>query len=123
MPTALCSVNRDGEDLRVYYETSQHRLGHSCPSPDEKWIITDSQDFDENVLALVNVESGAFQIVCWPNSSGGSKRPDQRPANLPPHTHRHIHPAFSPSGRIVHFVSDVSGCSHVYATPVADLMK
>ena len=122
VPTALCSVNRDGGDLRVYYETSEHKLGHSCPTADERWIVTDSQDPDENILALVSAETGSFQILCWPNMSQNSKRPDKRPPNLPPHTHRHTHPAFSPSGRFVHYVSDVTGCSHVYVVPVGDLI-
>ncbi|MBI2195060.1 MAG: PD40 domain-containing protein [Planctomycetes bacterium] len=122
MPTALCSVDREGRDLRVYHETSDYRLGHCCPSPDERWLVTDSQDPDENILMLVHLEGGPRHLLCWPNASIGSGRPDRRHPSLPPHTDRHTHPGFSSTGRYVHYTSDVSGRSQVYVVPVADLL-
>jgi hypothetical protein len=124
VPTALCSVNRDGGDLRVYFETSEHKLGHSCPSPDEKWIVSDSQDPDRNLLLLAHTERDEQHVICWPNMSveaKTSKRPDKRRPDLPPHTHRHVHPRFSETGRYVNYVSDVTGTSHVYVVRVDDL--
>ena len=121
-PTALCSVNRDGGDLRVYHETSAHRLGHSAPSPDERWLVTDSQDPDRNILMLVSTQTGATHLLCWPNMSINSGRPDRRLPHLPAHTDRHPHPGFSRSGRLVHYTSDVSGRSQVYIVPIGDLV-
>jgi len=121
VPTALGSVDRDGGDERIYYETSEHKLGHSAPSPDEQWIVTDSQDPDKNILMLVSTVRNEQHMLCWPDASIGSGRPDRRPVSLPPHTDRHTHPGFSVTGRYVHYTSDVSGCSQVYVAPVADL--
>jgi hypothetical protein len=118
VPTALCSVNRDAGDLRVYHETSAHKLGHSAISPDEKWIATDSQDFDRNILMLASTERDEQRLLCWPNTSIGSGRPDKRAAHLPPHTDRHTHPGFSATGRYVHYTSDASGRSQVYVVEV-----
>ena len=122
VPTALVSVDKEGGDLRVYFETSEHRLGHSQPSPDERWIVTDSQDPDENILMLVSTERDEQHLLCWPNTSINSGRPDKRRPELPPHTDRHTHPGFSPTGRYVHYTSDVSGRSQVYVVPVGDLL-
>ena len=121
VPTALCSHNPQGGDLKVYYEDGVHRLGHSQASPDERWVVTDSQDLDENILLLVSAERDEQHLLCWPNCSINSGRVDARPPRLPPHTDRHAHPGFSSTGRYVHYTSDVSGCSHVYVVPVGDL--
>jgi len=121
VPTALCSVDRCGGDFRVHYETSEYLLGHSCPSPDGKWIVTDSQEPDKNILMLVSLTRDEQHLLCWPNNSVGSGRPDRRLPNLP-RGGGHTHPGFSPSGRYVHFQSDVSGRSHVYIVPVGDLV-
>jgi hypothetical protein len=122
VPTALCSVDREGGDLRVYHETSAHRLGHSCPSPDEQWIVTDSQDPGRNLLMLVSTQRDKQHVLCWPNTSIDPDAPGKRSDHLPPHDHRHTHPAFSPSGRFVHYTSDVSGRSQVYVVAVDDLV-
>lgn len=121
IPTALCSVNRDGEDLQVYYETSKWKLGHSASSSDEKWIVTDSQDVDENILMLVSTQRDEQHMLCWPNmSQGGSKRPHRRSPHLPPHTDTDTHPGFSSTGRYIHYTSDISGRSQIYVVPVGD---
>ncbi len=122
VPTALCSVDAEGGDLRVYYETSEHRLGHSCPSPDEEWIVTDSQDPGENILMLAATGRHEQHLLCWPNMSIDDDAPHKRPPHLPPHTHRHTHPGFSSTGRYVHYVSDVTGRSQVYIVDVSDLV-
>ena len=122
VPTALVSVNREGEDLRVHYETMDHRLGHSQPSPDEQWIVSDSQDLNENILLLAHTRRNEQHMLCWPNMSIGSDRPDKRRADLPPHTDRHTHPGFSPTGKHCHCTSDVSGRSQVYVVPVDDVV-
>lgn len=124
VPTALCSVNRDGEDIQVHYETDQHKLGHSCVSPDEQWIVTDSQDPNENILLLVHRDRDEEHLLCRPNTSIGSDRPDTRPVGLPPvlPPQRHTHPGFSPTGRFIHYTSDVTGRCQVYAVPVDDLV-
>ena len=122
VPTALCSFNSEGEDLRVHYETGDHRLGHSQANPDETWIVTDSQDLDENILLLAGAERDEQHLLCWPNTSINSGRPDRRPPDLPPHNDCHTHPGFSHTGRCVHYTSDVSGRSQVYMAPVADVV-
>jgi oligogalacturonide lyase len=109
VPTALCSVDRSGGDLRVYYETSDHKLGHSCPSPDEQWIITDSQDPGRNILMLVHIPTGKGEVICWPNSSIKANE-------------SHVHPSWSRSGRHVIYTSDVTGKCQVYVVPVGDLV-
>lgn len=119
--TALGAVDRAGADERIYFETTAHRLGHSAPSPDEKWIVTDSQDTPENMVMLVHTERDEQRLLCWANAS--IKKPSMagRLPNLPPHTDTDVHPGFSSTGRYVHFTSDVTGRSQVYVVPVADL--
>jgi Tol biopolymer transport system component len=122
-PTALCSVNREGEDLRVYFETSAWKLGHSASSPDEKWLVSDSQDADENPLLLVSTQRDEQHLLCWPNmSQKTSTRPHRRSTHLPPHTDVDTHPGWSATGRYVHYTSDISGRSQVYVVPVDDLV-
>jgi hypothetical protein len=122
VPTALCSVDKHGRDYRNHYETSEHKLGHCDTDPTETWIVTDSQDLDENILMLAKVDGSAQHMLCWPNMSIGSKRPDKRLPNLPPHTDRHTHPGFSATGKYISYTSDVSGRSQVYVVPVGDLV-
>jgi hypothetical protein len=121
LPTALCSVNRDGEDFRVHYETNEHRLGHSCPHPSAPWTVSDSQDKDENILLLAHHDRDEAHMLCWPNTSIHSGRPDTRRDDLPAHPHRHTHPGFSPTGKYVHYTSDCGGTCQVYLTAVDDL--
>jgi hypothetical protein len=123
VPTSLCSVDRDGSDVRAYYETSEHRLGHCCPSPGERWLVSDSQDRPENILILTHLERDEQHMLCWPNTS--VKRPDHstRPTGFPVHTDTDIHPNFSCSGKMIAFNSDATGCSHVYIVPVDDLVR
>lgn len=123
-PTALCSVNRDGEDMKVYYETNAWKLGHSASSPDEKWLVTDSQDIDENVLMLVSTQRDEQHMLCWPSMSQKcSTRPHKRSTHLPPHTDVDTHPGWSATGKYVHYTSDISGRSQIYVVPVSDVVN
>ncbi len=121
-PTALCSVDAAGGDLRVYYETSDHKLGHCCASPDEQWLVSDSQDDAENILLLVNLARDEQHLLCWPNAAINSDRPDKRSPDLPPHKHRHPHPAFSRTGRYISYGSDITGRTQAYVLDVGDLV-
>lgn len=121
-PAALGSVNREGEDMQIHYETDEYKLGHCSPSPDEKWLVTDSQDLDENILMLVSTQRDEQHMLCWPNmSQKGSTRPHHRSPHLPPHTDVDTHPGFSSTGQYVHYTSDISGRSQIYVVPVGDL--
>lgn len=120
-PTALCSVDSEGGGLRVYFETREHKLGHCSPSPDETWLVTDSQDPGQNMLMLVHLDRDEQHLLCWPNSSIKTPRPHRRLPQLPPHTDTDVHPNFSGTGKFVAFNSDVSGRSQVYVVPVSDL--
>jgi len=110
-PVAICSLDKNGEDIQVYYENDTIRLGHGTASRDGRWFISDSQEPGKNELVLVNLESGEAEVLCWPNSSvdGGH---DAR---------AHVHPSFSPGGNYVCFTSDYTGVSQVYVVPVGDL--
>ncbi len=121
-PTALCSVDTAGQDLRVHYETNVYKLGHCHPDPQENWLVADSQDPDENILMLAHLHRERHTMVCWPNMSINSNRPDERSPDLPAHNDRHTHPAFSPRGNYIVYTSDITGRSQVYVAPVADLV-
>jgi len=123
VPTALCSVNREGGDFRVHYETGRHKLGHCTPSPGEQWIVTDSQDRPANIVMLCRADGSEQHLLCWPNNSIKQISMAKRNPALPPHTDTDIHPGFSLSGRYIHYTSDGSGRSQVYVAPVEDLVK
>jgi Tol biopolymer transport system component len=122
VPTAIGSVDRDGGDLRIYFETAEHKLGHCAPSPDERWIVTDSQDPGENILMLLSTQRNEQHMLCWPNTSINQVTASRRRPDLPAHTDTHTHPGFSPTGRSVHYTSDCTGRSQVYVLPVEDLV-
>lgn len=123
-PSALGSVDRNGQAMNIYYESSSWRLGHSAPSPDEKWIVTDSADIDENILMLVSTQRDEQHMLCWPNmSQKGSQRTHRRSPRLPPHDDVDTHPRFSETGRYVHYASDISGRTQIYVVPVEDLVS
>jgi len=123
VPTSLGSFDRSGGDYREYFTTSDHRLGHCSPSPGERWLVTDSQDFEENILMLVHLERDEQHLLCWPNSSIKQPRPHKRNPDLPPHTDTDIHPNFSRTGRMIAYNSDISGRSQVYVVPVGDILQ
>ena len=57
---------------------------------------------------LIETATGEAEILCWPNSkvTGGHAE------------FSHVHPAFSPSGRLVLYTSDESGVGQVYLVPL-----
>jgi len=122
-PVSIMSVDASGNDARVHFESSEYRLGHCDISLCGNWIVTDSQDPDENVLILIHMERDEYHLLCKPNMSNGSDRPDRRLAGYPAHTDRHTHPGFSRTGRFVVFTSDVTGRSQVYVMSVEDLTQ
>ena len=57
-PVAICSMSKDGDDMKVHYESDTIRLGHGVSSRDGRWFVADSQEPNKNELVLVNLESG-----------------------------------------------------------------
>ncbi|MEN8227678.1 MAG: glycosyl hydrolase family 28 protein [Bacteroidota bacterium] len=112
-PVAICSMNKEGDDLRVHYENDTIKLGHGVSSRDGHWFVSDSQEPDKNELVLLNLENGEANVLCWPNSSvdGGHTR------------QAHVHPSFSPGGRYICYTSDRTGVPQVYVVPVGDLTR
>ncbi len=110
-PVTICSIDREGGDLREYMTSDTIRLGHGISSRDGKWFVSDSQDPGTNPLILLNLESGEYRIIGWPNASieEGQGR------------FTHVHPFFSTTGRYVCYTSDFGGTPQVYVVPVGDL--
>ena len=108
-PVTICSISKQGDDLREYHYSDTIRLGHGISSRDGKWFITDSQDPGRNPLTLLNLETGLRTVLNWPDASTEDGE------------FTHVHPFFSTSGRFVCYTSDVSGVPQVYVVPVADL--
>jgi len=110
-PAAICSINKEGEDFRVHYESDTIKLGHGISSRDGCWFISDCQKPEKNELVLLNLASGEAQVLCWPNSSvdGGHAR------------QAHVHPSFSPKSNYICYTSDQTGVPQVYVVPVGDL--
>ena len=108
VPTSLCSIDREGGDWQTHYTHETLKLGHSDITADERWIVTDVQEPDENPLLLVDVPAAAAEVLCWPNSSltGGHAK------------QAHVHPSFSPRGGFVGFTSDRTGRPQVYVVPL-----
>jgi len=94
---SICSVDKNGSDLKVYYTTTDYKLGHGSVNREQNWFITDSQDPLVNPLVKLDLASGEITILCWPNSSQTSGDNDQTD---------HVHPIISASGKYVAFTSD-----------------
>ncbi len=110
-PVSVCSVDKNGEDLKVYYSNDTVKLGHGLASRDQKWFIADSQDPRTNPLFLINLETGEARIICWPNSS-----------QTTPSQYFHVHPSISASGRYVAFTSDRNtGTPQAFVIPIGKL--
>ena len=112
-PVSICSIDKQGGDWQVHYSSVTIKLGHGITSNDGRWFITDSQDPGSNELILINLETGAGEVLCWPNSSAAEGNT----------TFTHVHPSFSPSGKYVCFTSDRTGVSQFYVVPVGDLTQ
>ena len=100
-PAFIESVASDGSDRRVHYQ-SDRKLGHSCMSPDGRWIVSDVQDPTGNELILIDPNTSRGETLCWPNTSVADG------------VTGHAHPFFSPSGRRILYTSDVDGKAGVY---------
>jgi Tol biopolymer transport system component len=111
MPVAICSIDKEGGDVRVHYESDTIRLGHGISSQDGKWFVSDSQEPGRNELLLIELASGKGQVLCWPNSS----------CKVGNTTFTHVHPLFSPKGNYICFTSDRTGICQFYVVPVGDL--
>jgi Tol biopolymer transport system component len=108
---AVCSIDKEGKDFRVHYQSDTIRLGHGTSSRDGRWFISDSQEPGTNELVLVDLSSGRGEVLCYPNSS--VEGDNEAFAN--------VHPSFSPKGNFVCFTSDRTGTPQVYVVPVGDL--
>jgi Tol biopolymer transport system component len=110
-PVAVCSIDKEGKDFRVHYQSDTIRLGHGTSSRDGRWFISDSQEPGTNELVLVDLSSGRGEVLCYPNSSVEGDN----------EAFAHVHPSFSPKGNYVCFTSDRTGTPQVYVVPVGDL--
>ncbi|MCL2776292.1 MAG: hypothetical protein FWD71_23565 [Oscillospiraceae bacterium] len=93
----ICSVDKNGLDLKEHYTSAKYKLGHGLPDKEQKWFIADSQNQLVNPLFKIDLMSGKAVILCWPNSSQTSETNDQTD---------HVHPIISASGKYVAFTSD-----------------
>jgi hypothetical protein len=109
-PTWICSINLDGAGYREHFGSADRKLGHSCVSPDARWLITDVQQPNENELYRIDLETGRSEVLCWPNSS------------VPPgnEQHTHVHPVFGYDGRLLAYQSEVTGMCSIYLLPMED---
>jgi oligogalacturonide lyase len=106
-PASLASIALDGGDFQEHY-ISDRKLGHSCLSPDGSTLVSDVQDPSGNELIVVDMASGADEVLCWPDSSVQS---DVLQIG-------HVHPSFSPSGDKLLYTSDKSGYAAVFLLPL-----
>jgi len=111
VPNWVCSIDAGGGDYREHFRSDTRRLGHSSVSRDNRWLLVDSQDPGENELYLVDMTTGSSEILCWPNASITGGHPC------------HVHPSFSPSGRMALFTSDASGKTQVYIVPLGPAVR
>lgn len=107
VPASIASIPRDGGEITVHFTTENIKLGHSAINPDQTKIVSDSENPGENGLLLIDIAAGSYEILCWPNVSGKTEQTS------------HVHPAFSPSGRMILYTSDATGWAQVYIIPCA----
>ncbi len=105
-PNTIESVDVNGNDRRVHFHSDDRPLGHSCVSPDGRWLVTDVEDADGSELIRVDLETGASRVLCWPDASWRTNE------------FGHVHPSFTPSGRWVVYTSDRDGHAAAYAVPL-----
>lgn len=107
VPTSIESVNLDRTEINTIIESDTIKLGHSNINHDGTKIISDSQERYINELLLIDVATGDYEILCWPNTTGDD--------NI-----NHTHPNFSRHGNMVIFTSNATGYSQVYMIDLRD---
>ena len=122
VPNHISSVNKDGEDWQYHHSDDMLRLGHGASSHDGEWFISDGQDPGRNPLRLINLKTGKWKDLTWPDASisaagvSGSGHATQS----------HVHPSFSMSGKFVAYTVNPTGRqgdSEVYVLPIPDKVK
>ena len=109
IPTWINSVDRQGQDERVHFQTASLYLGHSCVNRAETRIVSDEQrQGGSNVLIDIDPVTQTAQTICRPNLLLGREQ------------HCHVHPSLSPSERLVVYTSNVTGRAQVYLAPLDD---
>jgi len=107
IPTWINSINLEGEDEQVHFESEDLFLGHSCINRAETRIISDEQrQGGRNVLLDVDTQTMTGEVVCWPN------------LELKNELGVHVHPSLSPSERFAVYTSNVTGRPQVYMVPL-----
>ena len=49
-PVAICSMDKEGQDVQVHYENDTVKLGHGDSSNDGRWFVSDCQEPVKNEL-------------------------------------------------------------------------
>lgn len=101
VPTSIEFVKVGETKSRTIISSDTIRMGHSAASNDNKKIVSDCQLNGPNELILIDIATGNYEILCWPNTSGTAQM-------------NHVHPNFSPSGRYILYTTDTSGYSQCY---------
>lgn len=112
-PVSIESMSLDGEDWRVHHQDRSLKLGHGATSYDEQWFIADGQDADHNPLRLINLDTGKWEDLAWPNATMSGGHSEQA----------HVHPSFSSSGNFVTYTSDSTGSPEAYVVPIPGNLK
>lgn len=112
VPNHIASVNRHGRDWQNHHSENAIRLGHGSPSYDGKWFVSDGQDSDRNPIRLINLETGKWEDLAWPD------------ATITGHANQsHPHPSFSYTGNFITYTSDYTGSSEAYVIPIPEELK
>jgi hypothetical protein len=102
-PTWVASQDIRGGDYREHFRSDDRKLGHSCVSPDLRWLVSDVQEPGRNELYRVDLKTGASEILCWPNSSVSG-----------PNQLGHVHPIFTTAPDLLAYQSDATGKCNLY---------
>lgn len=113
VPVAICSMNKEGNDWQIHYESDTIYLGHGSASRDMKWFVSDSQEPGSNELVLVNLEKGEAEVLGYPDATITGGHP----------AHAHVHPSFSLKGNYICYTSDRNGVPQVYLVPIGDIIS
>ncbi len=113
VPNHISSVNTEGDDWQYHHSDDTLRLGHGVSSFDGKWFVSDGQDPGRNPIRLINLATGKWEDLCWPDASISPGHASQA----------HVHPSFSFSGNFVTYTSDRTGSPEVYVIPIPVELK